>query len=378
MSEASNGSHPTVAHIRSYFQAVYRDAAAAHWPSSVVLRRFAQLEWIYHREDEVIPYRGVGRTPWKLGCGHSFHSPRAAICTAAAAGEPTVGSVFCTPIKVRAMNWFGFWRPSWAAACGRQAPPRYHEDGSWVEVLRIGTIAVSGPLAAVRRFGEGGGHGCWFLASSGSGVFLHAGRSIRASSRAELATALGLNLTHLAREGWNSPWVEMHPRTRLCAAAAARGYDTIQLVEEGCAKSQSADPRRACYLEMVSCHPGCLAMPSKAHYRACVPGVPLRTGWGASAHCECDNSLLLVNCLGDAHAARVPALSLAGKARASTRAAHSPPTKVLLNATFPEGKRQAVAPLAFRPFAAQVRGACPRVPTRARPDVRACDSPWGK
>ena len=156
-------------------------------------------------------------------------------------------------------------------------------------------------------------------------------------------------MSSLARDGYTSPWVEMYPGTRLCTAAVKHGYDSIQLAEEGCAKSQAEIPRRTCYLEVVSCHAGCLALPNKGHYRACVPGVPLRTGWAATAPCVCNDSLLLLNCL------------------AGAGAALPPPTDVL-TAPFPEGKRQAAAPLAFRPYSAQVLGACSR-------SAPKCDGP---
>jgi hypothetical protein len=59
-------------------------------------------------------------------------------------------------------HWFGwFTAPSPVDACADPPLPSFHPDHAWIEVLRIATIAVSGSAAAVARFGEGGGHGCW-------------------------------------------------------------------------------------------------------------------------------------------------------------------------------------------------------------------------
>ena len=64
----------------------------------------------------------------------------------------------------------------------------------------------------------------------------------------------------------------------------------------------------------------------------------MRSGWDASLPCECDDSRLLLNCLGTA-----PELA--------------PPTEVL-RAPYPEGRRQATAPKEFEPYRRAVLGAC--------------------
>jgi hypothetical protein len=285
--------------LRSYFQAVYRDPLAASWPNALLQRRVDRLEWLYH---------GAGAHQ-RLTCAHPYGRARASFC-GTAHNRSRHGLVFCTPIKVRNMNWFGFWRPPNARErCAKAAfpKPKWTADGSWTEVIRIATRAVTGGAGAIRRFGEGGGHGCWFLAAKGSGVFLHVGRSIRAHNRSELTHRLGLNVTALG--GWGNPWVEMHPNVRFCDAARSVGYDTIQLLDEGCgnalmatasiklASTNGQQVLHACYVEIVSCHPGCMALQTKSHFHACVD-VPLRTGWDATRPCLCNNSATLLNCMG--------------------------------------------------------------------------------
>ena len=250
---------------RAYLQSVFREPLA-HVPARALIERVEAAEWIYHH-----PSLPMGQ----MGCSHNLQRPRRSMCNAKRALRH--GLVFCSPVKVRQINWFGFFQPRAESMClhrhARPRKPAFHTDGSWLEVLRIGTIAVTGSPATVQRFGEGGGHGCWFLAVRGSGIWLNVGRSIRAHSRAELVRTLGFNMSDAIEEGlattkadeargrrgtagWRNPFVEMHPKIRLCDVARARGYDSIQLQEEGCVNPP-------CYLEVVSCHAGCLKLPNK-------------------------------------------------------------------------------------------------------------------
>jgi hypothetical protein len=163
--------------LRGYFQSVYREPLAISWPNALVQRRAERLEWIYH---------GTGYHQ-QLTCAHPYGRARPSFCSPPNRSQH--GLVFCTPIKVRNIHWFGFWRQTQTRErCGMTAfpPPKWAADGSWAEVTRIATRAVTGGAGAIRRFGEGGGHGCWFLAARGSGVYLHVGRSIRAHNRSEL------------------------------------------------------------------------------------------------------------------------------------------------------------------------------------------------
>jgi hypothetical protein len=164
---------------------------------------------------------------------------------AAACAEERARCATASSFARRSRSEARFTAPSPVDACADPPLPSFHPDHAWIEVLRIATIAVSGSAAAVARFGEGGGHGCWFLALNGTGVFLHLGRSIRAQSRAALGAALGINLTKLTstpgRPLWHSPWSEISRRCiRTCGSAMARGgeasisFDSIQLVEESC------------------------------------------------------------------------------------------------------------------------------------------------
>ena len=239
-----------------------------------------------------------------------------------------ISLLFPTNVLMRKINWFGGWRPlaSPGACDSRSFDPTFAADDKWVEVLRLGP-----------DFQEGGLYGCWFLAGSGSGIYINTGRSLRAANRSTLADTLGLNLTAKGRKflGWN-PWRLEH-NTRLCEHAQAQGYDTIQLWWEGCRARRTA-PRatEACFHEIISCHPACLALPTpctpaRQHSTACprvfcpnccrvcsttelerfqewnathwpqgpcIDNGMLRTGWDASLPCQCDSSQRILNCLG--------------------------------------------------------------------------------
>ena len=106
--------------------------------------------------------------------------------------------MFCRPLPIlRHIHWFG-WRRLGAFQANDRA---FAPDGAWIEVLRIATRAVTDP-STYRRFGgvgEGGGQGCWFVEARGSGIFMHVGRSLRARSRGELVSRLGINATSGAK-----------------------------------------------------------------------------------------------------------------------------------------------------------------------------------
>ena len=55
-------------------------------------------------------------------------------------------------------------------------------------------------------------------------------------------------------------------------------------------------PRQACGIELISCHKSVLKLRNRQHRRACVPGLPLRTGWDLALACQCDDALDMLNC----------------------------------------------------------------------------------
>ena len=57
----------------------------------------------------------------------------------------------------------------------------------------------------------------------------------------------------------------------------------------------------ACGVELVICHPGCVALQSRKHRAPCLHGIPLRTGWDLKRECKCNASLadgMMLNCGG--------------------------------------------------------------------------------
>jgi hypothetical protein len=265
-----------------------------------------------------------------LAFAQDYHHAYSSVCEAPAstssAHQP--GLVFCPTIKVRNLHWFGFWRPATTLlhGCTETAEPigsgspdearlvaPFVEDDGWIEVTRIATRVLTGTAKSIRNFGEGGGHGCWFLRAVGSGVFMHVGRSLRAHNR----TALMQQLDLPPPRGGSLYFNEM--KLELCTAARLKGYVSLQLYDDNCGH-RGLDARRrkenanfrlrhACFLEVVSCHPGCTTLPARSHFDACVDA-PLATGWALpvgdplaippSSRCICNNSLTLLNCMGTA------------------------------------------------------------------------------
>ena len=302
--------------LRRYFERTYRqdltnvDDASLH-------QRAQSVWWWYHggtlRAD---PECFMYSTDWSR-----------TMCARAHAKHATL--LLPSSLLTRNFNSFGRWQPvAMPGACSINAfsAPTFFPDHRWVEVLRLGI-----------DFQEGGLYGCWFFASPGSGVFLNLGRSLRATNRSMLAVALQLNLTAKGRMflDWN-PWRLEH-NTRICEFARARGFDSVQLGWEGCAALGSG-PRaaEACFHEIISCHPQCLALPTPCTPRRqhqsscartlcpmccrscsskelsayvawnathgslgpCINDEMFRTGWDASLPCMCDDSKRLLNCLG--------------------------------------------------------------------------------
>lgn len=209
-------------------------------------------------------------------------------------------------------------------------------------------------------------------------MYLHTGRSLRASNRSQLLLALGYGVER-------RPWAEMEPGVLFCAAARRRGFDSIQIVDETCGNAQYRaqggwaaggarkhlrDEKRglvhACYLEIVSCHAGCMALPTRKHYGACAD-VPLRTGWAASRPCGCNGSLSILNCL-----LSEPALPPVSDALMAT--AYLPP-----RGAPPPGAPGVTShdwPAAAQPFRRAVQAGCKRGAWLAQERARA-KRPWG-
>ena len=311
---------PGASELRPYFRAVYRDPSVDALPDEQLASRWARLTWVYHT-----PVASLA-----LAFAQDYHHAHSSVCEAPA---PTRGSaqqpglIFCPTIKVRNLHWFGFWRPATLLhGCTKTVDPivggsldearsvaPFVEDNGWIEVTRIATRIMTGTAKYIRKFGEGGGHGCWFLGAVGSGVFMHVGRSLRVHNRTELMQRLNLP----PPRGGSLYFNEMH--VEICTAARQQGYVTLQLYDDVCghrgfdAKRQKENAnlrlRHACFLEVVSCHPGCTTLPPRSHFDACVDA-PLATGWTVPvgdplaipprSRCICNNSLTLLNCMGTA------------------------------------------------------------------------------
>ena len=87
-----------------------------------------------------------------------------------------------------------------------------------------------------------------------------------------------LNVPSVQGSGAKAPGSQYEPATHPKHAVWPLSFMNVpasQLLQEGCV-------RPPCWLEIVSCHPGCLTLPTKNHYRACIPNIPLFTGWDAA------------------------------------------------------------------------------------------------
>ncbi|KAL1528087.1 hypothetical protein AB1Y20_009453 [Prymnesium parvum] len=293
-------STPSPAVLRSYFRALYRDPRVDQLPSARLTERWSELMWIYHTTTPSL----------QLAVSQDFHHAHQSACgtlLGATRRPQQPGLVFCSPIKVRNLHWFGFWRPTATLPGGCDSPRaaasavQFEADHAWVEAVRIATKVVTGPASVVRKFGEGGGHGCWFLRARGSGVYVNTGRSLRIRNRSELLGFLGYPQSVRRR----TFYVEMDASVEVCTKVRRLGYNSVQIIDDYCGESNlramidqsnaKLSLRHACYLEIVSCHHSCTRLPTRSLFEACV-NVPLRTGWDASLPCRCNESNTLINC----------------------------------------------------------------------------------
>ena len=129
-------------------------------------------------------------------------------------------------------------------------------------------------------------HGAWFLLARGSGVYLHTGQTIVCDDHAAAYSHFGV------ASGANE---------KLCEAAAASGYDTVQFVAHVDHTDYPCDSHNTGVAGMAYMNVEVVATRMVGTY-ACGDKAgrseQLRAGWGASRACECDNSRPNVNCGG--------------------------------------------------------------------------------
>jgi len=151
---------------------------------------------------------------------------------------------------------------------------------SWVEVTRRSAERLVSRRSGARLFPEGAhGYGCWFLPARGSGVFVEVGRSLIVRRRLR------------GRAGCSS-----RPRfpEDYANVTRARGYDSLQILLGNplplrCPDCASRMSSRTPSFELVLAVPACMegAEPLRA---GCLQRGLTRSGWRASAPCECDES----------------------------------------------------------------------------------------
>ena len=179
---------------RRYLAGVYRDdrLLRSHNVSDQQFDHILQrLAFVYHSGRRAVT---------QCLCKASFHDWRPRMCDTVG-GCSHVALVHTEPNLLHPLSYYGFWLAS-------SLPAPLHSDAvvsrvrteawwvrhgfvpdhTWAEMLRI---------SPTWSIGEGGLFGCWFEVSSGSGVGVNVGRSLRAIHRTHLAAALGFNVTAL-------------------------------------------------------------------------------------------------------------------------------------------------------------------------------------
>ena len=224
-----------------------------------------------------------------------------------AACEQLVAVIRQTPGPEVHINWYGYFLlPSWRPTCSSRQPVTFWPDGAWVEVTRI-SESFFWPHPKSR---EGFDNGCWFFAAPGSGIFLNAGRSLRATTRAEALEALGMvNDTLGSKNHSLASQMVGYPNAfdyaPFCRRVRALGYDTLQFFEEARFGESHRGHREEAHkrgqtrfyqVEVVSCQRGCFDEPGQnVHHHTCTH-LALRTGFDASLPCNCSNRGPMLNC----------------------------------------------------------------------------------
>lgn len=103
----------------------------------------------------------------------------------------------------------------------------------------------------------------------------------------------------------NAPW-RLEARVDLCQRATALGFGSIQLYHETCSLGNVTSREQACGVEVIICHSSCLALKNRKYRGACIPGLPLRTGYDLSLPCRCNRSLSILNCADTPGAKELP------------------------------------------------------------------------
>ena len=170
----------------------------------------------------------------------------------------------------------------------------FTEDFGWVEVTREPMPYPEGysagypnyPNSSHPHFREGAKvpYGCWFFRSSGSGIFVNVGRSLRAHARSFLFQSFNLTC-----EGTDC---SLSNDKFLCYEALQRGYDSIQMDTHFPLYWAYPEGDKLTNAEVLLCSGQCATLPLVG---ACPP-VELRTGLNATRPCPCLDSISVLNC----------------------------------------------------------------------------------
>ena len=294
--------------LRRYLQLVYREEQlpVALDSDEAIRRAVLQAGWLWNA------------APVALQCVHqgvrSF--PIHELCRA-----QTVSAVRPLSIGLQRIWQSGYLtpprpcclRPHAQSATSHMSPEMdaagFHPDNAWVEVLRIGSSNFArgerGPRSRLLSR-EGGSNGVWFLVTSGTGVFINTGKSLRAPRRQELVAALGIDVSALRGGPGDKEVVNMiEDFVPLCPLVRRRGYTSIQVgnptIVGGNASiaAPCAEDIATVYPhEFVCCDDEC--MEPLRPTSACVGRSLLRTGFNASLPCKCLPTEKVLNCQGTA------------------------------------------------------------------------------
>lgn len=150
--------------------------------------------------------------------------------------------------------------------------------------------------------------GCWFYLAPGSGVFINVSRTRIFPTREQLRAEWYGKLLHRGSESNDA---------RMCTAAIAHGYQSLQLLARWTNGNASAPRPRVwdAWPELAYCAGAC----AREESRSACPGVPLVRADGSP--CTCDPSWPMLRCLEDVAGAELQAPHTGGRlAEATPRA----------------------------------------------------------